>query len=306
MKYFLSIVAIIIICIAGNCFFIVSEGQQAIVTRFGKPVGDVCFSGLHIKMPFIEDVNFFETRILKWDGAPNQITTKEKKYIWVDATARWKIKDPLKFFRTVANISGAQSRLDDIIDSVVRDSVSANYLVDLVRGDNYKPDKSIDDTEEEVLEGPRKSREAIITEMLEKAQKSVPEYGIELIDIQIKRINYIDKVREKVYERMISERNKVAAQYRSEGEGAKAEILGEMEKELRKLNSEAFKTATEIKGKADAEAARIYAEAYSKDPEFYSFYRGLESLEKTIGLNNKLIISTDADIYKYLKSTNKN
>lgn len=306
MKYFLSIVAIIIICIAGNCFFIVSEGQQAIVTRFGKPVGDVCFSGLHIKMPFIEDVNFFETRILKWDGAPNQITTKEKKYIWVDATARWKIKDPLKFFRTVANVSGAQSRLDDIIDSVVRDSVSANYLVDLVRGDNYKPDKSIDDTEEEVLEGPRKSREAIITEMLEKAQKSVPEYGIELIDIQIKRINYIDKVREKVYERMISERNKVAAQYRSEGEGAKAEILGEMEKELRKLNSEAFKTATEIKGKADAEAARIYAEAYSKDPEFYSFYRGLESLEKTIGLNNKLIISTDADIYKYLKSTNKN
>ena len=209
----------------------------------------------------------------------------------------------MKFFRTVANISGAQSRLDDIIDSVVRDSVSSNYLVDLVRGENYKPDTSYDE-DSDALEGPRKNRKEIIAEMLEKAKVSVPDYGIEIIDIQIKRINYIDKVREKVYERMISERNKVAAQYRSEGEGTMAEILGEMEKELKKIDSEAFKKSSEIKGKADADAARIYAEAYNRDPEFYEFYRSLESLEKTVKNNFKLVISTESDLYKFLKVIN--
>ena len=304
MKYFISVIAILLLCVIGGSFFVVNEGQQAIVTRFGKPVGDICMPGLHFKVPFIEDAFYFESRILKWDGDPNQITTKEKKYIWVDATARWKIKDPLKFFRTVANISGAQSRLDDIIDSVVRDSVSSNYLVDLVRGENYKPAASSDE-DTEALDGPRKSRKEIIAEMLEKAKVSVPDYGIEIIDIQIKRINYIDKVREKVYERMISERNKVAAQYRSEGEGTMAEILGEMEKELKKITSEAFKKSAEIKGKADADAARIYAEAYNRDPEFYEFYRSLEALEKTVKNNFKLVISTESDLYKFLKSANK-
>lgn len=305
MKYFISVIAILLIFVVGGSFFIVSEGQQAIVTRFGKPVGEICMPGLHFKVPFIEDAFYFESRILKWDGDPNQITTKEKKYIWVDATARWKIKDPLKFFRTVANISGARSRLDDIIDSVVRDSVSSNYLVDLVRGENYKADATAMEDETEKIEGPRKSRNDILAEMLEKAKVSVPDYGIEIIDIQIKRINYIDKVREKVYERMISERNKVAAQYRSEGEGTKAEIIGEMEKELKKINSEAFKKSSEIKGKADADAARIYAEAYNRDPEFYEFYRSLESLEKTVKNNFKLVISTESDLYKFLKSANK-
>lgn len=307
MKYFLSFVAVLVLITLGGSFFIVNEGQQSIVTRFGKPVGDVYAPGLHFKMPFIEDALFFESRILKWDGAPNEITTKEKKLIWVDTTARWRIKDPLKFFRTVANIGGAQSRLDDIIDSVVRDSVSSNYLVDLVRGEDYKADLTA--TEEidgaEKLDGPRKSRNEILAEMLEKAKLSVPDYGIEIIDIHIKRINYSDRVREKVYERMISERNKVAAQYRSEGEGTMAEILGEMEKELKKINSEAFKKSAEIKGKADADAARIYAEAYSKDADFYELYRSLESLEKT-GLNNfKLVFSTDSQLYKYLKNSSK-
>lgn len=303
MKYFFIVIALILICLVGGSCFVVNEGEQAIVTRFGKPVGQVYMPGLNFKMPFIEDVYYFESRILKWDGDPNQITTKEKRYIWVDATARWKIKDPLKFYRTVANVNGAQSRLDDIIDSVVRDSVSSNYLVDLVRGDNYKSDSSLGEIDEELTES-GKSRETILTEMLDKAKVSVPDYGIEIIDIQIKRINYIDKVREKVYERMISERNKVAAEYRSEGEGTMAEILGEMEKELRKINSEAFKKAVEIKGRADAEAARIYAEAYSKDPEFYTFYRSLESLEKVVKNNTHMVISTDSELYKYLKSSN--
>ena len=303
-KYIIAFFILVAVIVGFNSYFIVNEGQQAIVTCFGKPSGDVCNPGIHFKTPFIEDVYFFEKRILKWDGAPNQITTKEKKFIWVDATARWRIQDPLKFFMTVANVSGAQSRLDDIIDSVVRDSISSNYLVDLVRGENYIPDKAAMESEEDI-NGPHKSREDIIGEMLEKAKVSVPDYGIELIDIQIKRINYIDKVREKVYERMISERNKVAAQYRSEGEGTKAEILGEMEKDLRRIYSEALKKSAEIKGEADAKAAKIYADAYSKNPEFYRFYRSLESLEKVINSNNRLVLSTDSDLFKYLKSAEK-
>ena len=207
------------------------------------------------------------------------------------------------FYKSVGTVSSAQSKLDDIIDSVVRDCISANYLVDLVRSEDYKKDPTMDSSEEAELSGSRKTREQILEEMLNNSKGSVLTYGIELIDIQIKRINYIDKVLEKVYDRMISERNKVAAQYRSEGEGQKAEILGEMEKELRKINSEARMKSAEILGKADAEAARIYSEAYSKDPEFYAFYRSLESLEKTaVSKNSKLVISTDSDLYKYLKN----
>lgn len=303
MNKFIAFIILIglIVVAAGSCF-VVNEGEQAIVTRFGKPVGDVRYAGLGFKIPFIEDVYRFEKRILKWDGDPNQITTKEKKFIWVDATARWRIKDPLIFFRTVASIAGAQSRLDDIIDSVVRDAVSGNYLVDLVRGPTYKP--PVDGYVEEVLDNTgRRSREQILGDILEKARASTPEYGIELIDVQIKRLNYIEKVREKVYERMVSERNKVAAEYRSEGEGTKAETLGEMEKELRRIRSEAFRTSTEIKGKADAHAASIYADAYNRDSEFYTFFRTLESIEKTATGNSKMVISTDSEFFRYFKDS---
>ncbi|MBQ3643336.1 MAG: protease modulator HflC [Candidatus Riflebacteria bacterium] len=300
----IAVLLFIVVWVVGaNSCFVVSEGQKAIVTRFGAPVGEVREPGLNFKTPFIEEAFFFDTRILKWDGAPNQITTKEKRFIWVDCTARWRIKDPLLFYKSVGTVSSAQSKLDDIIDSVVRDCISANYLVDLVRSEDYKKDPTMDSSEEAELSGSRKTREQILEEMLNNSKGSVLTYGIELIDIQIKRINYIDKVLEKVYDRMISERNKVAAQYRSEGEGQKAEILGEMEKELRKINSEARMKSAEIIGKADAEAARIYSEAYSKDPEFYAFYRSLESLEKTaVSKNSKLVISTDSDLYKYLKN----
>ncbi|MDD3147917.1 MAG: protease modulator HflC, partial [Candidatus Riflebacteria bacterium] len=286
----IAVLIALLVAVAGSVF-VVEEGQQAIVTRFGKPVGEVRYAGLGFKLPFIEEVHRFEKRILKWDGDPNQITTKEKKFIWVDTTARWRIKDPLRFYMTVASVAGAQSRLDDIIDSVVRDAISGNYLVDLVRGSTYQP--PVGGYAEEVLDNKgRRNREQILSDILEKASASTPEYGIELIDVQVKRLNYIDKVLEKVYERMISERNKVAAEYRSEGEGTKAEILGEMEKELRRIRSEAFKTSTEIKGKADAKAASIYAEAYNRDAEFYAFFKTLESIEKTATGNSKMVIST--------------
>ena len=287
-------------------FFVVSEGEQAIVTQFGKPVGSVRLAGLHFKIPFIQEVHAFERRILKWDGDPNQIPTKDKRYIFLDTTARWKISDPLQFFKTVATENGALSRLDDIIDSVVRDAVSGHLLVELVRGKDYQPSQGTTDLIE--VEGKPVDtatlygREAILEGILQKARENTPEYGIDLIDVQIKRINYVDQVRQRVYERMISERKKVAAQFRSEGEGEKADILGQMQKELKTIESEAYRKSVEIRGDADAVATGVYANAYGKDPEFYSFLRTLEAYQKAVQKNNRMVISTDSEFYRYLKS----
>lgn len=305
-KLILLVILVAFVFVLYDGLFVIHEGEQAIVTRFGKPVGkDIKAAGLNFKLPFIEDVRVFEKRILKWDGDPNQIPTKDKKYIWVDATARWRISDPLKFFKTVATVRGAQSRLDDIIDSVIRDSISGNYLVDLVRGPFYKPEETDEILIEEFTEEDtgKRTREEILAEIIKIAKSNVPEYGIELIDVQIKRLNYVEMVLEKVYERMISERNKVAAAYRSEGEGTKAEIIGEMSKELKRLQSEAFRTAEEIRGKADAKAALIYAEAYNRNSEFYSFFRSMEALEKSVFKNGRLVVSTDSELFKYLKTS---
>lgn len=297
-------IVIAVVLIAQGGFYVVNEAEQAIVTQFGKPVGEISYPGLHFKIPFIQDVTRFEKRILKWDGDPNQIPTKDKKFIWVDTTARWKITDPLLFLKTVASERGAQGRLDDIIDSVVRDAVSGHLLVELVRGADYKatgPERFEVDgirIEPEDMVG----REEILSGILTEAGSSTPEYGIELIDVQFKRLNYVEQVRVRVYERMINERKKVAAQYRSEGEGEKLEILGKMQRELKNISSEAYRKALEYRGAADAEAAAIYAEAYNQDKEFYTFLRTMESYKKTITKNGKLIISTDSDYYKYLKS----
>jgi membrane protease subunit HflC len=248
---------------------------------------------------------------MKWDSAPNQIPTKDKRFIWVDTTARWRIKDPLLFYKSVATERGAQSRLDDIIDSVVRDAVSGRLLAELVRGSDYEKPRGLQDEKEvfefegEVVEESELiGREEILDDLLEKARASTPEYGIELLDVQIKRINYVEQVLERVYERMVNERNQVAAEYRSEGEGEKAEILGKMERELKEIRSGAYRTALEIRGKADAEAASIYAGTYNEDKDFYSFLRTLESYKKVIGENGRLVIGTDSDFYRYLKEIN--
>lgn len=301
----LIIVALLVFGVMQNPLFVVNEGEQALVTEFGKPVGGVLGPGLHVKVPFIQTVHRFETRILKWDGDPNQIPTKDKRYIFLDTTARWRIADPLLFFKTVATERGAQGRLDDIIDSVVRDAVSGHLLVELVRGSDYQPPGSA--VEEIQLEGvviaPELlvGREEILATLLENARASTPEYGIELIDVQIKRINYVEQVRQRVYERMISERKKVAAQFRSEGEGEKADILGQMDKELKGITSEAYRKSVEIRGQADAEAASIYSAAYGSDREFYAFLRSLEAYRKADGKNAKLVLSTDSDFYRFLQ-----
>ncbi|MBN1956799.1 MAG: protease modulator HflC [Desulfuromonadales bacterium] len=299
----LVLIIVAVLLIAQGGIYVVNEAEQAIVTQFGKPVSGVVSSGLHFKIPFIQDVNRFENRILKWDGDPNQIPTKDKKFIWVDTTARWRIKDPLLFFTSVATERGAHSRLDDIIDSVVRDAVSGHLLVELVRGKDYvsQSEERFEVDGVQILPQDMLGREEILSRILARASASTPEYGIELLDVQIKRINYVEQVRTRVYERMVNERKKVAAQYRSEGEGEKAEILGQMQRELKEISSEAYRKALEIRGSADAEAAAIYAEAYNQDKEFYTFLRTLESYKKTIRDNGKLVISTDGDYYRYLK-----
>lgn len=311
---------IIIIILASSAFFIVKEGEQALITQFGKPVGGPYNqAGLYFKIPFIQDVHMFEKRLLKWDGSPNQIPTRDKKYIWVDTTARWRITDPLRFLQTVATERGALSRLDDIIDSVVRDLVSSNLLIELVRSADWDPDRGREAMEEFNPSPPEKvqpqakkdeaepavvqqGRQLITRRMLAEAGKVTPQYGIELVDVEIKRINYVESVQKQVFARMISERKRIASQYRSEGEGEKQSILGTMQKELARIRSEAFEKAEKIKGQADAKATQIYGKAYGQDPEFYSLFKTLESLSVSPGTDKaELILSTDGEYFRYLK-----
>ncbi|MDH3963960.1 MAG: protease modulator HflC [Deltaproteobacteria bacterium] len=309
MQVLLALIVVAAIVSTG-AFYVVNEGEQVVITQFGRPVGvAVKDAGLNFKIPFIQAVNRFEKRLLNWDGSPNQIPTKDKKLIWVDTTARWRISDPLLYLTRVTTKTTALSRLDGIIDSVVRDAVSENDLVELVRSEGWAGavGERVSDAgyaQKEVQEVSRPlevGREKITRAMLLSASKLAPEFGIELVDVRIKRINYVDSVLKKVFERMISERKRIAAQYRSEGEGEAARINGEMQKELKRISSEAFRTAQEIRGKADAEATKIYGDAYSRDPEFYSFSKTLELYREQEHNKTRMILTTDSDFYKYLK-----
>ncbi|MFQ5847975.1 MAG: protease modulator HflC [Candidatus Methylomirabilales bacterium] len=304
----IGILAILVLLVLSGAFYRVEEGQQAIVLQFGRPVGDpVTEAGLHVKLPFVQNVRRFEKRLLIWDGDPNQIPTKGREFILVDTTARWRITDPKKFLESVATEQGAQSRLDDIIDSAVRSQVSGNELVELVRSASWvTPEEAVlkevpQELEKELKKKISLGREEITRAIVAEAQKVVPQYGIELIDVRIKRLNYIQSVREKVYARMISERKRKAALFRSEGEGDSAEILGTMEKDLRQIRSTAYRRAQVIRGKADAQATRIYGTAFNKDPEFYAFSRTLEAYKEGQNNNSVLILTTDSDYYRYLK-----
>lgn len=311
----IAVVLVSVLAIASSALFIVKETEQVVITQLGRPVGKpITEAGLHWKVPFIQKANYFEKRIMKWDGSPNQIPTRDKKYIWVDTTARWRIKDPLLFLQRVGSVQTAHSRLDGIIDSVVRDHVSNNDLVELVRSEGWEearqklkeagiPDFQLIDSAGEAGDTLTKGREKITREMLANASRLLPEYGIDLLDIRIKRIKFVDSVQQKVFERMISERRRIAAQYRSEGEGERAAILGQMERELSRITSEAFRTSQEIRGKADAEATRIYAEAFGKDPQFFDFYRTLEFYRNFSNSNSSFVLTTEADIFKYLKDS---
>jgi membrane protease subunit HflC len=308
LQILLAVIIVVAVASTG-AFYVVGEGEQVVITQFGKPVGDaVKEAGLKLKVPFIQTVNRFEKRILKWDGSPNQMPTKDKKLIWVDTTARWRISDPLLYLTRVTTETTALSRLDGIIDSVVRDAVSENDLVELVRSEGWEnaqeqiKEIGYSETVSPEIVAPLKTgREKIMKAMQKSASKLTPEFGIELVDVRIKRINYVDSVLKKVFERMISERKRIAAQYRSEGEGEAARINGEMQKELKRISSEAFRQSQEIRGRADASATKIYGDAFNKDPEFYSFFKTLELYREQDNTKTRMILTTDSDFYKYLK-----
>jgi membrane protease subunit HflC len=313
MKLYLkiSLVTIVVLLTVGlySSLYTLEEGSQAVVVQFGRPVGEtVTEAGLHMKLPFVQKVLRFEKRLLFWDGDPNQIPTKGREFIWVDTTARWRISDAKKFLENVASEEGAQSRLNDILDSVVRDQVSSSDLVELVRSASWTiPDEDMlkdvpKEQEEKLKREIARGREEITRTILAQAQKIIPQYGIELVDVRIKRLDYVESVREKVYERMISERKRIAAQFRSEGEGLSAEILGTMEKELSNIRSTAYRKVQEIQGMADAEATQIYGHAYNRDPEFYSFLQTLESYKESANPNSVMLLTTNSDFYKYMKS----
>ena len=309
-KLTIPAVALLALVIAAfNSAFIIDQAEQGILVQFGEPIGDVITEpGLHWRVPFVQEVRRFDKRLLAWDGDVSQIPTLGREFIVVDTTARWRISDPLQFLRSVRDETGARTRLDDILDSVTRDIVSGSELEEIVRSVDWEVDVEQLDEEElsalgEIdLERPTKGREQLEQEMLVSASQLMPELGIELVDVRIKRINYIDSVRVQVESRMISERQSIAARFRSEGQGRSQEILGDMERELREISSGAERRAQEIIGAADAEATRIYGNAYGADPEFYTFFKTLESY-RALGDNTTLMIKADSDFFRYLEST---
>jgi membrane protease subunit HflC len=303
IRIILIILVVGLIVTIANGFYVVEEGMQAVITQFGRPVGQpVTEAGLHFKTPFIQDATYFDKKILIWDGDPNQIPTNDKTYVYLDVTARWRIADALVFLQAVNNETRAQTILDDIIDGTVRDLVNKNDLVEIIRSSDWTPESISDTSKKNVEYEPIKYGRDKITAMIQDtASKITPQYGIELVDVLFKRVNYIDTVRKKVYDRMISERKRIAAEKRSQGEGQKAEIMGKVERQLKEIISGANREATEIKGKADAEAAKIYADAYNQDPEFYSFTKSLESYKDAVGQNTSLVISSDSEFYKFIQ-----
>jgi modulator of FtsH protease HflC len=286
--------------------YTVSETEQVIVTQFGKPVGGpVTDAGLHVKVPFIQTLHRFDKRWLEFDGDPNQIPTKDKKYIWVETYARWRIADPLRFYQAVNDERGGQSRLDDVVDGQTRNAVASFDLIEIVRSTN----RSFQVTEElegigsaEAMSKIQVGREKIAEVVLKKAAEITPQFGIELEDVRFKRLNYIDTVQQKVFERMISERRRIAERSRSEGQGRAAEIRGQKERDILGATSVGYKSAQELKGAADAKATAIYARAYGKDPELYQFLKSMETLKEGLDAETWLILSTDTDLLRYLKS----
>ncbi len=286
--------------------YVVDETQQVIITQFGEPVGDpVVDPGLKFKVPFIQTANFFDKRFLEWDGDANQVPTKDKRFIWVDTYARWRIVDPLKFFQRLQDERGAQSRLDDIIDGETRSSVARHDLLEVVRSTNRNQEDVLIGSEEEtaILGKIKKGRQGIVQEILSKASERVKDLGIELIDVRFKRINYVEEVQKDVFARMIAERKRIAESYRSEGQGEAARIRGERERDLKRIQSEAYREAQEITGKADGEATNIYAESYNRDASFYAFIKSLETYERTVDPQTTFVLTTNSDFLRYLKNS---
>ncbi len=302
----ITVAAVIAILIYGG-MYTVDETEQVVITQFGRIVGSPKIKpGLKFKLPFVQTANRFPKNLLEWDGDPGQIPTLDKTFIWVDTFARWKIVEPISFFQTVNNRFNAVGKLNDIIDPAVRNFITSHSLIEAVRNTNREMDTleiGLDDVErgQQTSYAVDVGRANITKGILAQAQPKLTPFGIELVDVKIKRINYVEQVRKSVYGRMIAERKQIAEKFRSEGKGEARKILGEKERDLKKITSEAYKTAQEKKGTADAESTRIFAEAFGRDPEFYSFMKTLELYGEALDKNSELILSTDSDFFKYLK-----
>ena len=303
----IGILVLTAVALGMTALFALDEAEQAIIVQFGEPRGDVITTpGLHVKLPW-QEVRRFDKRLLLWDGDVTQIPTLGREFILVDTTARWRISDPLQFLRSVRDERGARTRLDDIIDSVVRDMVSSTELEEIIRSRDWSVDlEKLEDPAmakrdaAELQQRPKLGRELLEQEILQRARRLMPELGIELTDVRVKRVNYIESVRKQVENRMIAERQSIAERFRSEGQGRSQEILGEMERELRTIRSEAARKAEEIRGRADAEATGIYGKAFGADAEFYAFFRTLENYQ-VLGENTTLMLKADSDFFRYLE-----
>ncbi len=313
----IQILLLPLIIVAGvllyDSIFVVDETQQVVISQFGRIVGNpIKEPGLNFKIPFIQKANFFPKNLLEWDGDPGQVPTKDKTYLWVDTFARWKISDPVVYFQTVKDEFSALKRLDDIIDPATRNLVTSFPLLESVRNSDrpmdtfeYEIDNEENQQKNRIRYAITLGRDELTKRIVEQARKKLNKFGIDLVDVKIKRINYIESVRRSVYDRMIAERKQIAEKFRAEGKGEASHIRGEKEKELQVIKSEAYKTAQTIKGDADANATRIYAKAYGSDPDFYAFLKTLEVYKATLGKDTSLVLSTDSDLMKYLKGASR-
>ncbi|MCH2253973.1 MAG: protease modulator HflC [Vicinamibacterales bacterium] len=296
---------VVLVLLAGKPLYTVTETNQAIITQFGNPIGDpVTEPGLHLKLPYIQTANMFEKRFLEWDGFPNQVPTRDRRFIFVDTYARWRITDPLLFFQRLRDERGAQSRLDDILDGETRNAVARHDLIEIVRTSNRVPVNTTvgEQEEQEELEAITTGREEITQEILQAAAAAVGDLGIELLDLKFKRINYVPEVQQDVFARMIAERQRIAEEFRSEGQGESARIQGERERDLAQIESQAFRIAEELRGEADAKATAIYAAAYGRDASFYAFTKSLETYERTMDPNTVFILGTDSEFLRFLET----
>lgn len=305
-RLIIGAVVVLVLATLNSAFFTVSETEQIVITQFGEPIGQaIIHPGLHVKVPFAQEANVFDKRWLEWNGNPNQLPTRDKKYIWVETYARWRIADPLLFFQRLRDERGAQSRLDDIIDGDTRNVIANHNLIEVVRTSNraFERAEEVEDVmEAEAMRQVELGRDRITRLILERASRVVPDYGIELVDLQIQRVNYIESVQAKVFDRMISERKRIADRHRSEGQGKSAEIRGKKERELKVIESEAYRKTQEIMGRGDAEATGIYATAYNRDRELYRFLKTMDTYPTTVDHDSWLVLSTDADLFRYLQS----
>jgi modulator of FtsH protease HflC len=305
-KWILIAAVVLALVTASSTFYTVAETEQVVITQFGEPIGEpVTHAGLHVKFPFTQEANVFEKRWLEWNGTANQVPTRDKKYIGVETYARWRIAKPLLFFQRLRDERRAQSRLDDIIDGETRNVVAGHNLIEVVRTTNRafeKAEEAEDVMEAEAMREVQLGRNKITRLILERISNIVPDYGIELVDVQIKRVNYIESVQAKVFERMISERRRIADRHRSEGQGKSSEIRGKKERELKVIESEAYQKAQQTMGRGDAEATAIYAAAYNRNRELYKFVKTMETYRTTVDKESWLVLSTNADAFRYLQS----